>query len=148
MWNLVSRQTVARIQNVSITSLHSSPLESHLESTVLKRNKTKLMLTASSKKNSKTFSVVLQTKSTLIVIQVRRSNPSPHRTWLLRAEIHWWSSRWCHWRLGKRAWKSNGRYYRCILTWHSCWVLNKNGLLAFHSVCYVLFTDKRGSSKE
>ena len=48
----------------------------------------------------------------------------------------------------KRAWTSNCRHYRYIVTSHSCCVLNKNALLAFHSVCYVLFGDKRRSLKE
>ena len=48
-----------------------------------------------------------------------------------------------------RAWKSYSRHYRYIVTSHSCWVVNKNALLAFHSgVCYVVFRDKRGSLKE
>jgi len=35
----------------------------------------------------------------------------------------------------KWAWKSSCRYYRYTGTSHSCWVLNKNASLAFHTVC-------------
>ena len=35
-----------------------------------------------------------------------------------------------------------------IVTLHSCWVVNKNVLLAFHSASSVLFRGKRRSIKE
>ena len=116
---------------------------------------------ASSKKNNKTFSVVLQTKSTLIVIQVRRSNPSPHRTWLHRAEIHWWSSRWCHWRLGRLSTVSVSRRsirlehgnrfrngYGCCLgyltgSWHrcNCTFTDTNMVLMLSNDCTIVQLD-------
>ena len=44
--------------------------------------------------------------------------------------------------------KSNCHHYRYIATSHSCWVLDRNALLALHRVCFVLFRDGRRRLKE
>jgi len=47
--------------------------------------------------------------------------------------------------------KPNSRHFAIgtfIATSHSRWVLNKNALLALHSVCFVLFRDRRRHLKE